>query len=373
MKTATLQARNRAFHIVATLVLLIVAPLAGTPTRAQEPVETPAPGPTLRAVQARGQLICGVNEEVFGFGFLNPNTGEISGLQVDFCRALAAATLGEAAAIDLQLLTLESAMDDLLSTGADVLFRHNGSPRLSVAVTNSLDQSPAIVFYDGSSILVRSERAGAGWDDLAGDTICLQEDSISELDFSGEMQRLNLDYDPMRFATITDMRNAFDDGRCNIIVLERSLLEIIRQSSANPEGLIVWSEPFALSPLSPFYRYGDEQWASLVDWTLWGLIEAEKQGITSRNVDDFLRLSTEDDATYMQRVGSTVAWLLDEQVGLGDDLGLAPDFMVEVIRQVGNYGEIYDRNLGPTSALPIERSLNRLVYDGGILDAGKWR
>ncbi len=380
MNQSSLQIREAVFSVqsggVITLcsaILLLVMFAFGLPVLAQDEAEGPAPGPTLSAIQARGQLICGVNEEVFGFGFLNPNTGEISGLQVDFCRALAAATLGEAAAVDLQLLTLDTPLSELIAGGVDVLFSHNDSPALRTAAQSGIDQSPAVIFYDGASVMVRAERAGAGWEDLRSETICLLTESTSELDFVNESQRRELDYDPMHFTTIADMRAAFADGRCNAMVLERSLLEIVRQSSPNPETLIVWSEPFALAPLSPFYHYGDEQWAFIVDWTLWGLIEAEKQGITSQNIDEFLRLTNETDDAYQARVGQTTAWLLDAGLGLGDMLGLAPDFMVTIIRQVGNYGEIYDRNLGPLSNLPIERSLNRLVHDGGILDAGKWR
>jgi general L-amino acid transport system substrate-binding protein len=270
----------------------------------------------------------------------------------------------------LRLITLDTVLD---GSEANVIFSHRHSPNLSESVQRGLDHSPAVVFYDGASVLMQAELAGGGWEELSGETICLLADSTSEIDFAGENQRRNLGLDLMPLATIADMRAAFDDGRCNVLVLERSLLEIIRQSSANPETLAVWAQPFGLAPVSPFYAYGDEQFAWIVDWTLWGLIEAEKQGISSRNIGDFLPREDENSDVYQRRVGQTVALLFDSEDGLGITLGLAPDFMAAVIQQVGNYGEIYDRNLGPSSNLPIERSLNRLVYDGGILDAGRWR
>jgi general L-amino acid transport system substrate-binding protein len=135
----------------------------------------------------------------------------------------------------------------------------------------------------------------------------------------------------------------------------------------------VWSPPFNRLPLRPLYRYGDQQWADIVDWTLWGLVEAEKLGITSENVARLVRVPNEGDQNYVERVGLPVARLLDATLGLGRSLGLTNDFMAEVIAQVGNYGEIYARHLGPNSQLPIPRGLNELSFNDGLIDSGAWR
>ncbi|MBZ0286879.1 MAG: amino acid ABC transporter substrate-binding protein, partial [Anaerolineae bacterium] len=153
----------------------------------------------------------------------------------------------------------------------------------------------------------------------------------------------------------------------------RSLLEIRRFSTDNPFSYIVWNQPFTRVVIAPVYRYGDQQWANIGNWTLWGLIQAETLGITSKNVSEFIRLSDEPDESYLGRVGLPVAQLLDAKLGLGGQLGLPNDFMYTVIEQVGNYGEIYERALGSTSALPIERQLNQLVTAGGLIAAPDWR
>lgn len=337
---------------------------------------TPVPieaGPTLRAAQARGQLVCGVNEEVFGFGFLNPNTGELTGLYVDLCRALAAAVIGEAEAVDFRLHLLGTPPGDVIAGDLDVLFSHNLPPTLSRTSRAGLVVSPAALFYDGATLMVQDNGNIVDWPDLDGETICTQDDSQSAADFAAEMEQRDLTYDEDSFPTIDGMKATFFEGRCSALVLERSLLEIVRHSSNSPQAFIVWPDPFTRQPIVPLYRYGDEQWAALVDWTLWGIIQAEQAGITSQTIDRFLRVEGESEQAYIRRVGVTVALMLDPGLGLGGKLGLPNDFMADVIRQVGNYGEIYDRNFGPTSTLPIERGLNASWRDGGLIYAPAWR
>jgi general L-amino acid transport system substrate-binding protein len=354
--------------MIKRLVLLLFMLLIAAPLAAQE--DTIAAGPTLAAVQARGQVICGVNEEVFGFGFLNPNTGAIDGLQIEFCRALAAATIGEAGAISLRLVRSETPPAELVDSDMDVLFNHGVAPTLTQAAQPGYDWSAAVMYYDGVSVMARGLET---WEDLSGVTICMIAESDSALAFETEIRRRELSFDPLTFATLADMRAAFFGGQCNVQVLEHSLLEIIRQSNDASLGVIVWSPPFNRLPLRPLYRYGDQQWADIVDWTLWGLVEAEKLGITSENVARLVRVPNEGDQNYVERVGLPVARLLDATLGLGRSLGLTNDFMAEVIAQVGNYGEIYARHLGPNSQLPIPRGLNELSFNDGLIDSGAWR
>lgn len=358
-------------HVVALTLFALTIGLSPVAIYAQD--EAPVPGPTLKAVLARGQLICGVNEAVFGFGFLNPNTGELTGIYVDFCRALAAATTGEADAVDFRLQALDTSPSAVIDDGLDVLLSHDLSPTLSAMTQAGLAASPAAVFYDGVTVMVVNNDVISAWDDLAGETICVLADARSADDFAAEMERLELNYDEDAFVSIAEMSDAFFNGRCSALVLERSLLEILRQSSGNPTAFVVWDAPFTRLPISPIYAYGDKQWADIVAWTMWGLIQAERFGITAETIDRFLRVEGETDENYIQRVGAQVAAMLDPDLGLGSLLGLENDFMVEVIRQVGNYGEIYDRQLGPASLLPIERDLNALWVDGGLIYAPAWR
>lgn len=333
---------------------------------------TPMPGSTLGTVLARGQLICGVNQEIFGFGFLNPNTGSISGIYVDFCRAVATAIFGDAGAIDLRLQTIDTPPDGLLSGVLDVLFVQNTIENLSQDASGGLDFGTPI-FYDGQSIMVRADSSIESWDDLSEQTICTLAGSDGEANLTAAMTQRGLTYDALSLDTPAAMQEAFLAGRCNAQTLDRSLLEIRRQSTDDPSAYVVWGQPFTRVAIAPVYRYGDQQWSSIVDWTVRGLIYAEELGITSENIDTFSRRENETDEIYTNRVGLPIARLVDPALGLGGRLGLANDFMVKVIQQVGNYGEIYDRSLGPGSTLPIERSLNALWSDGGLIFSPPWR
>ena len=361
------------FALFFALLLLPSYALAQEGEEGEEttPVEVVA-GPTLRSVQARGQLMCGVNDSVFGFGFLNPNTGEISGLYVDFCRALAAATVGEAEAVDFRLQALGAAPTGD-SESFDVMFNHGVWLTLSRDADLEAVFSRVPVFNDGASVLSRRADELVTWEELDGETVCTLADSQSAADFATRMDAQDLNYESLTAGSIAEAREAFFNSRCSALVLERSLLEIMRQSSASPGEFSIWSDLFSRQPIAPLYEYGDPQWSSIVDWTLWGLIQAENLDITSENIDDRLRNSGESDEAYIERVGLATAQLIDPTLGLGGRLGLAADYMAQVIRQVGNYGEIYDRHLGPTSALQIERSLNALWEDGGLIYAPDWR
>jgi len=352
-------------------VFVLVSP-ALTSAQQFQPTPTPMPNSTLDNILTRGQVVCGVNQEIFGFGFLNPNTGSISGVYIDFCRALAAAIFRDASALELRLQTVDTPPDALLSGQIDVLFVQNTIENLSQDGQGGLDFGPPI-FYDGQSIMVRTDSRIETWEDLDEQTICTLAGSDDEANLAAAMRERDLSYDLQPLNTPAEMQEAFLAGRCNAQTLSRSLLEIRRQSTDDPSAYTVWSEPFTRVAIAPTYRYGDQQWSSIVDWTIWGLIYAEELGITSENIDEYLRVENETDEIYTNRVGLPIARLVDPFLGLGGQLGLMNDFMVEVIRQTGNYGEIYDRSLGPESALPIERSLNALWSDGGLIFSPLWR
>jgi general L-amino acid transport system substrate-binding protein len=356
---------------VIVLVTLAIALTFPAVAQDDEPTDIPI-GPTLAAVQARGQVICGINDNLFGFGFLNPNTGNITGIYVDFCRAITTAVLGDPAAVDLRLQAYGTPPTPLLDGELDVLLVQHLTQTLSQDTIPGLAFG-APVFYDGQTVMVRLESGIESWENLDGQTICVQQDSLAQDNFVAEMARRGLSYDLLALASPLEMHEAFLVGRCSAQTNDRSLLEIRRSSTDDPFSYAVWNEPFTRVPIAPIYRYDDEQWANIVNWTLWGLIHAEALGITSETIDTLVREQDENDEAYLLRVGAPTARLLDPTFGIGSRLGLTNDFMVTVIRQVGNYGEIYERSLGPSSALPVERSINALWLDNGLIAAPEWR
>ncbi|MBZ0296324.1 MAG: transporter substrate-binding domain-containing protein [Anaerolineae bacterium] len=358
------------------LIILCMAFLAVSVALAQDTTEEPTgavePGPTLKAVQDRGLLSCGINEDLFGFGFLNPNTGAITGIFADFCTAIATAVFADPVALDYQLLPDDAPMDALLDGELDVMFLHGLSQVFSEDANTPLDFGPTI-FYDGQSIMVRSDSSIETWEDLEGETVCTLANTPAETAIRDEMQRRGVTFELLTFDSGDDLQESFMTGRCDAQTLDRSLLELRRQSTDVPADFVVWDEPFTRTSLRPIYRYGDKQWTSIVDWTLLGLIRAEELGITSENIGDLMRIEGESDDAYLARVGEETARLIDATFGLGSQLGLPNNFMAPVIQQVGNYGEIYNRHLGPDSALPISRGLNALWQDGGSLNVPPWR
>lgn len=350
------------------VLLLLVGLLVSPPLLAQDELETePTPGPTLTSVLARGQINCGVNEDVFGFGFLNPNTGAISGLSADLCRALAVAVFGDRAGVDLQLQPLGAGYDQLLAGGQDVLLAYELEYSLSTPAEVAF--APAY-FYEGQSIMVAADSGLETWADLDGRTICATTAPRVEQNIRQALDSRGLNYDLLLFDSSINMTDSLISGRCDAQTLDRTLLEILRQSTANPSAYTVWQEPFTRRVIRPAYRYADQQWAEIVNWTLWGLLEAERLGISSETINTLAQREGESNEDYSSRVAPETTSLLNNEAITR--FGLAPDFMVAVVQQVGHYGEIYDRHMGPQSELPMERLWNRIWTDGGLLNAPPW-
>jgi general L-amino acid transport system substrate-binding protein len=317
-------------------------------------------GPTLGSIRARGQVACGVNQELFGFGYLDPNTGEISGFDVDFCRALAAAIFGDVNAVQLELMTVEDGEAALRSGELDVLL-HNVSQTLTTATAEQLDFGPPN-FYDGQSIMALAEDALDTWTSLEGKIICVF-DGPTLVNLESAMARQGLSYEPLTFTTENEAQRAFLDGRCDALTGNWVRLVDARRETSNASAYAIWEAPFTIEPLVPVYRYGDEQWGDIIEWTIYGLIQAEVLGVTSENIDE-----------SVVSANLEIAALLGSSGELGSRLGLTENFMVEVIRQVGNYGEIYDRHLGADSQqpVPLARGINQLWTAGGLIYAPPW-
>jgi general L-amino acid transport system substrate-binding protein len=369
-----------------TLALMLIGLLAAIPMNAQDENEpTPAPtatpsgapvGATLSSVLSRGEIICAVDQDLIGFGYLNPNTGEITGISVDLCRAIATSIFGDSGAAQIFLLANQNPFDLLSSGAVDIVISSRVSHTLSGDADSGL-QFGAVAYYDGQTFMVTGESGIDTWEELEGATICSVSDTIAERNLIRELERREINFDLLSLPNANDMQQAFLAGRCGVQTGQRSQLEITRQRLDEPAAYMVWQETFTRDAITPLYRYGDKQWSDIINWTIYGLIYAESLGITSENVDELLRERTPDfielEEDYIERVGPEIARFLDGSIGIGNQLGLANDFMVEVIRQVGNYGEILQRHLGENGQLPIARAINSLWLDGGLIFAPDWR
>jgi general L-amino acid transport system substrate-binding protein len=344
------------------LVVVLIGVMAA-PATAQE-------GSLLDEVLGRGYLICGVNQELFGFGYLE-DTGEIVGFDVDFCHAFAAAIFGDADAVELAPHTAATRLPAVQTGEVDVLVR-NTTWTLTRDTENGVDFGPTN-FYDGQSMMTRVEDGITDFEGLEGLTICSTSGTTTELNVTDQMTARGLDFDLLTFESTADTNAAFMEGRCAAETSDQSQLAALRAASDNPAAYLVWDTVFSKEPLGPVYRQNDSVWAGVIDWTVYGLVQAEEFGITSENIDDFLRAEGESDEDYTARVGPEIARFLDADLGIGSLLGLENDFIVEVIRQVGNYGEIYNRHLGPDAVVPIPRGVNNLWSNGGLIYAPAWR
>jgi general L-amino acid transport system substrate-binding protein len=334
---------------------------ATTAGAADTPVAPPvAGGERLQAILDRGTLICGAHGTFQGFGFLD-EAGDWSGFDVDFCRAWAAALFNDANAIEFRSLSAQDRFTALQSGEVDVLAR-NSTWTLVRDVELGLTFGP-VTFYDGQAIMVRKDVVDdptAGLDALEGAQVCVQSGTTTELNLADQFRAAGVSYEPVVFAEQPEAFQAYDEERCDAVTSDRSQLATQGQAVlANFDDHIILDLVMSKEPLAPAVAQGDEQWADVVHWVVYGMIEAEELGITSENVDDFL--TSED---------PVVRRLLGMEGELGAKLGLSNDFIYRVIKLVGNYGEVFERNL---SSFGIARGQNALWKDGGLIYAIPFR
>lgn len=352
--------------------VVTVAPQASTPTAAEAtPTTAPAAQPTsapgagaggtlLQTVLQRGKLICGVHGTFQGFGFLDTN-GKWSGFDVDFCRAWAAALFNNADAVEFRGLSAQARFTAVQSGEVDVLSR-NSTWTLTRDTDLGLDFGP-VVFYDGQAMMVKKSLISdpkAGLKDLAGASICVQSGTTTELNLADQMRAAGAEYTPVVFEDQNAAFQAYDEGRCDAITSDRSQLATQGQAVLkNPGDHIILDVVMSKEPLAPAVRHGENRWADFVHWVVYGLIQAEELGITSQNVDSFLSSSD-----------PVVRRLLGVEGELGKKLGVTDDFVYRAIKLVGNYGEIFDRNLSPYK---LSRGQNDLWTRGGLMYAMPFR
>ena len=326
----------------------------------------------LAEVRERGTLNCGVNETVPGFGLVD-DQGEYTGFDVEFCKVVAAAVLGDAEAVEYTPLTAETRFTALQSGEVDVLIRNT----TFTAIRDGAEGARFLetTFYDGQGMMVRADSGFRSIEDMDGTTICVLQGTTTELNLATRFGTSGLSYEPLPYPDADAIQEAFVAGQCDGWTSDLSQLAGIRSafpdSEGGPEALTIFDEAFSKEPLGPVVRDGDDDWADAVNWAVISTIQAEEFGITQDNVEQQLE---SDNADILRFLGEPVeAEEGAEPAPFDPGLDLDADFAVNVISQVGNYGEIYDRTVGADSPLALDRGLNAQWQDGGLLYAPPYR
>lgn len=310
-------------------------------------VSSAEPSATLAAVRARGSLRCGVNPGLAGFS-LPDSRRQWRGFDADFCRALAAAVLGDARRVTFVPLDNERRLAALKAGDIDVLAR-NTSWTFSRDAGEGVDFA-GVSYFDGQGFLAPRSLNLQSATELSGAKICVQSGSTSELNVADWFKARELNYTLAAYPTEAKARGAYQAEQCDVITSDISTLASARSLLSNPQAHVILSDVISKEPLGPVVRQGDAGWTDVVRWTLNALILAEELHVTARNAADQRKQSTDPQ----------VRRLLGAEGGFGRMLGLSDDWAFDAIRAVGNYGEVFDRNLGPGSALRLERGQNAL-------------
>ena len=337
---------NRMLAAVVLLALLVTS--AGV--LAQDDVVL---GPVTQRVMDRGELICGVNQQLAGFGVVN-DAGEFEGFDIDICRAVAAAVLGDANAVSFRPLAAAERQAAIQGGEIDMMSR-NTTWTLSRDVVWGATFGPT-TFYDGQGIGTRVELGVTTIEELDGASICVTQGTTTELNITDAVLARGLDITILTQPDIAAAWQAYLDGRCEAWTTDKSSLAALHATAADPGLHMVLDVTLSKEPLGPLSPQSDPQFADIVAWTVFGLINAEEAGITSENIDDFLG---SDDPNIQRLLGQN-------DNASGSYLGIPNDFMVAVIRQLGNYGEIFHRHLG-VPPFNLGRGINALWTDGGLL------
>jgi general L-amino acid transport system substrate-binding protein len=310
---------------------------------------------TLDEVRARGHLIAGVNGGVFGFS-MPDDKGVWKGLDVDTAKAIAVAVFGDAGKIKYTALTAVQRLPALQSKEIDVLCR-NTTATLTRETVNGLNFAH-VNYYDGQGFLVPKKLGVKSAKQLGGATVCVLPGTTTELNAADYFRKTGMPWKPVVIEQNAELNKAFFSGRCDCLTSDLSQLAAQRSVAPNPADYVLLPEIISKEPLAPVVRHGDDQWFDIVNWTVMALIQAEEFGITSKNVDEML---TSKDPEIQRFLGVTP--------GLGKALGLDEKWAYNMIKQVGNYGEIFERNVGKNTPLGLERGLNALWTDGGLMYA----
>ncbi|MBX3686570.1 MAG: amino acid ABC transporter substrate-binding protein [Rhodocyclaceae bacterium] len=329
-----------------TLTVFAAATVLGLSTQASA-------GSTLDAVMKKGFVQCGVSDGLPGFSYTDQK-GQYRGIDVDVCRAVAAAVFGDAKKVKFTPLTAKERFTALQSGEVDVLSRNT-------TWTSSRDSAmglnfAGVTYYDGQGFLVSKKLGVKSAKELDGAAVCIQAGTTTELNLSDYFRANGMKYTPITYDKSDESAKALEAGRCDVLTSDQSQLYAQRIKLADPESYVVLPEVISKEPLGPVVRQGDEEWFDIVRWTLFAMLNAEEAGITSKNVEQEAKSSKNPD----------VRRLLGAEGEMGKDLKLPKDWVVQIVKQVGNYGEVFDRNVGAGSELKIARGINALWTKGGL-------
>ena len=329
----------------------------GTGALAQAPAAPPAAAPaaaptgsaTLDTVRKRGQLVCGVSTGIAGFS-LADSQGVVRGLDADSCRVIAAAALGDANKVKFVPLTTTNRFTALQSGDVDVLIRDTTWTLQREAALGLL--FAGINYYDGTAFLVKTSLGVKSVKDLNGATVCVQPGTSTELAISDYFKQNNLKFTPILIGDVNEIQQAFISGRCDAYSTDSSQLAAFRSTQPKPTDYDLLPEIISKEPLGPSVRKGDDKWFDLVRWSFIAQLTAEENGVDSKNVDQMLTSTTPD-----------VRRLLGVEGDLGKAMGVDNKFAYNIVKQVGNFGEMWDRNITP---LGVKRGINNLWNKGGL-------
>jgi len=313
-------------------------------------------GSTLKAVKERGHLVCGVNAELPGFGYVDKQ-GNYKGFDVDFCHAVAAAIFGDPNKVEFRPLTAKERFTALQTGEIDVLIRNT-----TWTLTRDTELGAnfaATTFYDGQGIMVRKDSGIKKLEDLQGAKICVATGTTTELNLADQMAAHGVKYTPVVFEKADQVYGAYDEGRCDAVTSDKSQLVSRRTTLKNPSDHVILDITLSKEPLGPVVRQGDDQWFDIINWVVFATFTGEEMGINSKNVDK-IKATTQN---------PNVKKFLGLEGEMGQKLGLSDDWAYNIIKYVGNYAEIYNRNLGPGTPFDLPRGLNNSWINGGLLYA----
>jgi general L-amino acid transport system substrate-binding protein len=307
---------------------------------------------TLKRTMRRGEVLCGVNTGLPGFS-VPDDKGNWTGFDVDFCRAVAAAIFNDPTKAKFIPLDANERFKELQNRKVDILSRNS---TWSMSRETSYDlYFPAVAYYDGQGFMVPRAKNVDSALDLNDSKVCVQSGTTTELNLADYFRANNMKYQEMKFANLDEVSKAYDSGKCDVFTADASQLYALRLNLGKPDDHIILPDIISKEPLAPVVRERDDDWMLIVKWTLYAMINAEELGVTSGNIDEALKSKKPE---VMRLVGTEGTY--------GEELGLAKDWAARIIRHVGNYGEVYERNVGSGSKLGIPRGLNQLWSAGGI-------
>ena len=307
---------------------------------------------TLKRTVRRGEVLCGVNKGLPGFS-IPDDKGNWTGFDVDFCRAVASAIFDDPSKAKFIPLDANERFKELQNRKVDILSR-NSTWNMSREENYDL-YFPAVAYYDGQGFMLPRARNIESALDLNGSKVCVQSGTTTLANLADYFRVNNMKLEEMKFDKLDDVVKAYDSGKCDTLTADISQLYALRLNLTKPGDHVILPDVISKEPLAPVVRQRDDDWMMIVKWTLYAMINAEELGVTSKNIDEALKSKKPD---VMRLVGNEGTF--------GPDLGLSKDWAVRIIRHVGNYGEVYDRNIGAESKLHIPRGLNQLWNAGGI-------